>query len=107
MDSYRLIYHDNPADVHAPEAIYDVGLLLEEQGTTQHQPKTLQAAIGQFEFLADAVIRSSSMRIAALFEEGHAAMVGLRDVKLARAKYTDFVEQFPHSPRMLEKRRPR
>jgi N-acetylmuramoyl-L-alanine amidase len=101
MDGYRLIYHDNPGDVHAPEAIYDVGLLLEEQGTAQHQPKTLQAAIGQFEFLRKQYPQSS-MRIAALFQEGHVAMVGLRDVKLARAKYSDFVEQYPQSAHVEE-----
>ncbi len=101
MDGYRLIYHDNPADVHAPEAIYDVGLLLEEQGMTSHQPKTLQAAIGQFEFLRTQYPQSS-LRIAALFEEARVAAAGLRDVKLARAKYSDFVEQYPRSAHVDE-----
>ena len=101
MDGYRLIYHDNPGDLHAPEAIYDVGLLLEEQGTTMHQPKTLQAAIGQFEFLRKQYPQSS-LRIAALFQEAHVAVNGLRDAKLARAKYSDFVEQYPQSAHVEE-----
>ena len=101
MDAYRLIYHDNPADVHAPEAIYDVGLLLEEQGTVLHQPKTLNAAIGQFEFLR-AQYPQSSFRILALLEEGHVAASGLRDARLARAKYGEFVEQYPRSAHIDE-----
>ena len=101
MDGYRLIYHDKPGDLHAPEAIYEVGLLLEEQGTTLHQPKTLQAAIGQFEFLRTQYPQAS-LRIAALFEEAHIAAYGLRDVKLARSKYSDFVEQYPLSAHIDE-----
>ena len=101
MDGYRLIYHDKPGDLHAPEAIYDVGLLLEEQGTTLHQPKTLQAAIGQFEFLRTQYPQAS-LRIAALFEEAHIAAYGLRDLKLARSKYSDFVEQYPLSAHIDE-----
>ncbi len=101
MDAYRLIYHANPADMHAPEAVFAVGLLLADEGETLHQPKMLQASIGQFDFLRTQYPQSS-FRIAALLEEAHVAAEGLRDVKLARAKYTEFAEQYPHSTHIAE-----
>jgi len=101
MDAYRLIYHGNPADVHAPESIYNVGLLLADQGMTLHEPKMLTAAIGQFEFLRTQYPRSS-FRILALLEEAHVAANELHDVKLARTKYAAFVEEYPQSSHIDE-----
>ena len=68
IDVYRLVYHTDPADVHAPESIFNVALLLADQGTTQHDPKLLNAAIGQFEFLRTQYPHSS-LRSPALLEE--------------------------------------
>lgn len=101
MDAYRLIYHGNPADVHAPESIYNVGLLLADQGMILHEPKMLTAAIGQFEFLRTQYPRSS-FRILALLEEAHVAANDLHDVKLARTKYSAFVEEYPQSSHIDE-----
>lgn len=101
MDAYRLIYHGNPADVHAPESIYNVGLLLADQGMTLHEPRMLTAAIGQFEFLRTQYPRSS-FRILALLEEAHVAANDLHDVKLARTKYSAFVEEYPQSSHIDE-----
>jgi N-acetylmuramoyl-L-alanine amidase len=101
MDAYRLIYHGNPADVHAPEAIYTVGLLLADEGTALHDTRWSQNAMGQFEFLRKNYPQSS-FRIAALFQEAEVASNGLRDIKLARQKYTDFLQQYPHSARADE-----
>ncbi len=101
MDAYRLIYHGNPADVHAPESIYNVGLLLADQGMTMREPKMLTAAIGQFEFLRTQYPRSS-FRILALLEEAHVAANDMRNVKLARTKYAAFVEEYPQSSHIDE-----
>ena len=101
MDAYRLIYHGNPADVHAPESIYNVGLLLADEGSTLHDTRMLTASIGQFEFLRTQYPRSS-FRIAALLEEAHVAADRMRDVKLARTKYGAFVEEYPQSSHMDE-----
>lgn len=101
MDAFRLIYHANPADLHAPEAIYSVGLLLEDEGNTLHEPKMLQAALGQFEFLRKGYPQSS-LRIAALLEEARVAMNDLRDIKLARAKFSEFTAQYPQSAHIDE-----
>jgi len=101
MDAYRLIYHANPADLHAPESIYNVGLILSDEGLTLHDAKASQNAIGQFEFLRKNYPQSS-FRIAALLEEAHVASNNLQDIKLARAKYTDFVQQYPQSSHIDE-----
>jgi N-acetylmuramoyl-L-alanine amidase len=101
MDAYRLIYHGNPADLHAPESIYDVGLLLADEGSTLHDTRMLTASIGQFEFLRTQYPRSS-FRIAALLEEAHVAADRMRDVKLARTKYGAFVEEYPQSSHIEE-----
>ncbi len=101
LDAYRMIYHSNPADLHAPEAIFNVGLLLVDEGSTLHEPKLLTAAIGQFEFLRTQYPRSS-FRIAALLEEAHVAANNLRDIKLARTKYAAFVDEYPQSTHIDE-----
>ena len=101
LDAYRAIYHTNPADMHAPEAIFEVGLLLADEGVTLRQPKVFEASIGQFEFLRTQYPQSS-FRIAALLEEAQIAADDLHDVKLARAKYADFVQQYPHSTHIAE-----
>lgn len=101
MDAYRIIYHGDPASIHAPESIYTVGLLLADEGSTLHDAKALNAALGQMEFLRTQYPRSS-FRIAALLAEAHMAADDLHDVKLARAKYGEFVEQYPQSTHIDE-----
>ena len=101
MDAYRLIYHSSPADIHAPESIYVVGSLLEEEGVALHDGRAMQAALGQFEFLRKQY-PSSSLRIAALLEEARIAAGGMHDAKLAREKYTAFADQFPRSAHAQE-----
>ncbi|WP_419804936.1 N-acetylmuramoyl-L-alanine amidase [Terriglobus sp.] len=103
MDAYRLIYHANPADLHAPESIYAVGNLLAEEGVVLHDPHALQEALGQYEFLRRQY-PTSSVRISAALEEAHVAAAGLHDSRLAREKYTAFVTNFPRSQRVPEAR---
>ncbi len=96
MDAYRLIYHANPGDVHAPESIYNVAGLLVDEGVTLHQPKMLDAAMGQYEFLRKQY-PGSSLRGPALLAEAHLASDNMRDVKQARARYAEYVQLYPHS----------
>ena len=103
MDAYRLIYHANPGDLHAPEAVLNVGNLLAEEGVVLHDGHPMQAALGQYEFLRKQY-PTSSLRITAALEEAHIAAAGLHDSKLAREKYTDFVREFPKSQRVPEAR---
>ena len=101
MDAYRLIYHGSPRDAHAPESIFNVGSLLEDEGVVLHDPRAMQASLGQFEFLRKQY-PTSSLRIAALLEEARIAAAGLHDPKLAREKYAAFADQFPHSAHIDE-----
>ena len=101
MDAYRLIYHAAPSDLHAPESIFNVGTLLEEEGIVLHDPHAIQASLGQFEFLRKQY-PTSSLRIAALLEEARIAAAGLHDPKLARDKYAAFTQQFPRSAHAAE-----
>lgn len=103
MDAYRLIYHANPADPHAPESIFAVGNLLVEEGVVLHEAHAMQAALGQYEFLRKQY-PTSSLRIAALLAEARVAAAGLHDAKLAQSKYGEFVEQYPHSAHVEEAR---
>lgn len=103
MDAYRLIYHADPSELHAPEAILNVGNLLAEEGVVLHDPHALQASLGQYEFLRKQY-PTSSLRIAALLEEAHVAVVGLHDNKLAQDKYDAFVQQYPKSAHIAEAR---
>lgn len=96
MDAYRAIYHANPADVHAPGSIFAVGELLAEQGRSLNDPKSFQAALGQFEFLRKQY-PGSSLRIPALLAEGIIAQNDLRDAKLARQHYDELLRRYPHS----------
>ena len=59
MDNFRAIYHGDPADLHAPRAVNEVAELLAEQGQQLNDPKSLRAAVGQYEFLAKAYPASS------------------------------------------------
>jgi N-acetylmuramoyl-L-alanine amidase len=51
LDQFRAVYHDNPRDRHAPDAIFAVAELLTAQGREMEDEKSLKAALGQYEFL--------------------------------------------------------
>jgi N-acetylmuramoyl-L-alanine amidase len=54
MDGFRAIYHGNPADPHASQAVEQVAELLAEEGREFNERKALRNAAGQYEFLAAA-----------------------------------------------------
>lgn len=103
LDAYRAIYHANPADVHAPSAIYSVAELLAEQGRTLHEASSLKAAIAQFEFLRKQY-PGSSLRVQALLSEGQIAQNDLSDLTLAQEKYSLLVQLHPRSSQAEEAR---
>jgi N-acetylmuramoyl-L-alanine amidase len=96
LDGFRAIYHDNPGSIYAAPAINAVAELLAEQGRTQHDPKSLKAAIGQYEFLRTQY-PGSSLRIAALLAEAQIYQNDLHDLNAAHERYTLFLKQYPHS----------
>jgi N-acetylmuramoyl-L-alanine amidase len=96
MDAYRVIYHDSPSALKAPDAIYTVASLLADEGRALHDQKALRNAIGQYEFLRTQY-PTSSLRISALFAEGQIAQNDLGDTKLAKEKYALYIEKYPHA----------
>jgi N-acetylmuramoyl-L-alanine amidase len=96
MDLYRAIYHADPADLHAPAAVNAVAELLAEQGRGLHDAKSLQAAVGQYEFLRKQY-PGSSLRVQALLAEGQIEEDDLGDRASARDKYQQLLKQYPRS----------
>jgi N-acetylmuramoyl-L-alanine amidase len=103
MDAYRAIYHANPADLHAPAAVNAVAELLAEQGRGLHDAKSLQAAVGQYEFLRKQY-PGSSLRVPALLAEGQIEEDDLGDTAAARDKYKQLLKQYPRSEQADEAR---
>ena len=103
MDAYRDIYHEHPGDLHAAVAAYSVAELLAEQGRTLHDPRSLKAALGQYEFLRKQY-PGSSLRVQALLNEGQIAQNELADAAGARSAYELLIREYPRSPQAEEAR---
>ena len=101
MDAYRAIYHANPADVQAPAAVNAVAELLAEQGRGLHDRKSLQSAVGQYEFLRTQY-PGSSLRVQALLAEGQIEEDDLGDAAAAREKYRLLLKEHPKSEQAEE-----
>jgi N-acetylmuramoyl-L-alanine amidase len=101
MDAYRAIYHANPADLHAPGAVNAVAELLAEQGRTLHDSKSLEAAVGQYEFLRKQY-PTSSLDTQALLAEGQIEENDLSDKTAAREKYQLLLKEHPRSEQAEE-----
>ena len=54
MNAFRAIYHSDPDNVHAAEAVAEVAELLAEQGHEFGDKKNVHDAAGQYEYLAKA-----------------------------------------------------
>lgn len=99
MDGFRAIYHENPRDLHAAEAVNAVAELLAELGGGHrgvHSTRSLEGAIGQYEFLRSQY-PGSSLRVAALLSEAQIEANNLGQPDAAREKYSAFLKQYPRS----------
>ena len=103
MDRFRDLYHASPRDIHAAASVYAVAELLAEQGRTLHDPKSLKAAVGQYEFLR-AQYPGSSLRIAALLAEAQIEANDLGDEPAAKERYELLLKQYPRSEQAEEAR---
>jgi N-acetylmuramoyl-L-alanine amidase len=103
MDGFRVVYHESPRDVHAPDSVNAVAELLAEQGRGMHDAKSLKAAVGQYEFLRTQY-PGSSLRVSALLAEGQILENDLHDAEAARERYSLLVKQYPRSERAEEAR---
>jgi N-acetylmuramoyl-L-alanine amidase len=96
MDGFRVVYHEAPGDVHAPDSVNAVAELLAEQGRGLHDAKSLKAAVGQYEFLRTQY-PGSSLRVGALLAEAQIYENDLHDVGAARERYSLLVKEYPRS----------
>ncbi|HEV3151060.1 MAG TPA: N-acetylmuramoyl-L-alanine amidase [Acidobacteriaceae bacterium] len=97
MDAYRSVYHSNPADPKAPEAVNMVAGLLAEEGRIFHREQTLLSAIGQFEFLRTQY-PASPYRASALLAEAAIFLHDLHDPAAAKGAYVKFLSSYPRDP---------
>ncbi|HEU5339703.1 MAG TPA: N-acetylmuramoyl-L-alanine amidase [Edaphobacter sp.] len=103
MDGFRAVYHTEPGDMHAPDSVNAVAELLAEQGRALHDVKSLENAVGQYEFLRTQY-PGSSLRVAALLAEAQIYENDLHNKAAARAKYALFLKQYPRSEMAEEAR---
>ena len=96
LDSFRAIYHDNPRDAHAAEAVYSVAELLAEQGRELDDEKSLRAAVGQYEFVRTQY-PASPLRSGALLAEARIEEDDLGDRVAAKEKLQLLVKESPRS----------
>ncbi len=96
LDLFRAIYHDNPRDPHAAEAVYSVAELLAEQGRDLEDAGSVRAAVGQYEFLRTQY-PASPLGPPALLTEGRIEADDLRDAVVARAKWNQLLREAPRS----------
>jgi len=96
LDGYRAIYHGNPRDAHAADAVNAVAEVLAEQGREFEDEKSLRAAVGQYEFLRTQY-PASSLRAGALLAEARIERDDLGDAGAAREKYGALVKESPRS----------
>ncbi len=96
LDLFRAIYHDNPRDAHAAEAVYSVAELLAEQGRDLEDAGSLHAAVGQYEFLRTQY-PASPLGTPALLAEGRIEAGDLGGIAIARAKWSQLLREAPRS----------
>ncbi len=96
MDGFRLIYHENPRDPYAPEAISNVAELLTEAGRELHDFRSFEAAIGQYEFFRTQY-PGSPLRVGALLAEAQIEANDLHNAPAARERYELFLKSYPRS----------
>ena len=95
LDGFRTVYHDNPADLHAPDAVNAVAELLAEEGRQTGDERLLRASIKQYEFLRTQY-PGSHLRVPALLAEGRLDEE-LGDQANARKAYGGVVQGSPAS----------
>jgi N-acetylmuramoyl-L-alanine amidase len=103
LDRFRAIYHENPRDTHAAEAVNAVAELLAEQGRVLEDAKSSENAVAQYEFLRTQY-PGSPLRIPALLAEGKIEAGDLHDAGAAKDKYDQLLKQYPRSAPAAEAR---
>ena len=95
IDAYRRAYYLAPGFNRADASVMAVGDLLAEQGRTLHDKKSLQDAVGQYEFLRRQY-PGSKYRFQALFNIGKIYQDDLSNSEKATSAFQEFLRRYPH-----------
>jgi N-acetylmuramoyl-L-alanine amidase len=96
MDAYRAVYYTSPTSNRADASVVAVAELMVAAGRQFSDEKTLQAAIGQYEFLRREY-PGSRFRMQALFTIAQIYKDDLDDAAQARTTFEEFLKRYPHS----------
>ena len=94
LDAYRKVYYTSPGSSKADSSVLAVAELLAEEGRNFDDPKLLQSAIKQYEFLRREY-PGSKYRYGALYAIGEIYAEDLNDAKQARATFEEFLTRYP------------
>lgn len=101
--AYRHVYLITPRAPEVTGAIKEVGDLYRQMGD-QFEPKYFASAVETYQFLAHDY-PMSSLRPEALIAIADIQRNNLGQADLARQSYTDFLKEYPRSPRAVDARR--
>lgn len=93
-DAFRRVYYTAPTSNKADSAVLAVAELLAEAGRQFDDAKSLQASIGQYEFLRREY-PGSKYRFDALFTIGQIYKEDLNDSARAKATFEEFLKHYP------------
>jgi N-acetylmuramoyl-L-alanine amidase len=96
IEAYRKVYYGAPTSNKADAAVFALGELLAECGRQFGDEHTLQAAIGQFEFLRKEY-PGSKFRVDALYTIAEIYRDDLNDREQAKATFQEFLKRYPQS----------
>jgi len=96
MNSFRAIYHADPDNAHAAEAVAQVAELLNEQGREFGDKKNVHDAAGQYEYLAKAY---PGDKLAAEALVKALALLGASDADEAQRVRAQLVQDYPREAR--------
>jgi N-acetylmuramoyl-L-alanine amidase len=96
MNSFRAIYHSDPDNAHAAEAVAQVAELLDEQGREFGDKKSVHDAAGQYEYLAKAY---PGDKLAPEALEKALELLGPQDADEARRVKEQLVQDYPREAR--------
>ena len=96
IEAYRAVYYTAPSSNKADTSVVAVAELLAESGRQFHDPKTLHAAIEQYEFLRREY-PGSRFRVEGLFTIAEIYRDDLEDAAQARTTFEAFLQRYPLS----------
>lgn len=104
IDAYRRVYYTSPTSARADDAVVAVAELLAEVGREFNEPRMLEAAVGQYEFLRREY-PGSKYRVDALFTIGQIYKEDLNDKAQSKASFQEFLKRYPNSELKEEARK--